>query len=262
MNIHPTAIVEGGAEIAADAVIGPYCLVGPDVEIGPRAELIAHVVVAGDTVIGARTRVWPFASIGHQPQDLKYRGEATRLEIGADCMIREHVTVNPGTAGGGGLTRIGAHCLLMAGAHVAHDCRIGEHVVLANGATLGGHVEVGDHAIIGGLSGVHQFVRIGAHAIVGGMSGVERDVIPFGSAMGNRAELVGLNLVGLKRRGVAREIIEALRGAYAMIFEGGGPLAEGAARAGERWPDVAEVQTLVAFIAAGSPRQLCLPREG
>ncbi|HSF94911.1 MAG TPA: acyl-ACP--UDP-N-acetylglucosamine O-acyltransferase [Thermohalobaculum sp.] len=260
MTIHPTAIVEDGARLAGDVSIGPYCVVGRDAELGGGVELISHVAVAGRTRIGPRTLVWPFASIGHQPQDLKFRGEPSTLEIGADCMIREGVTVNPGTTGGGLATRIGAGCLLMAGSHVAHDCRVGDKVVLANNAILAGHVEIGDFAILGGNSAVHQFVRIGAHAIVGGMSGVDRDVIPFGSALGNRAYLGGLNMVGLKRRKFGRAAMDALRAAYRMIFEAGQTLQEGAHRAGEAYPEVPEVRQLVAFIQADSSRSFCTPK--
>jgi len=262
VTVHPTAIVEDGARIAEGAVIGPYCVVGAGVELAGAAELISHVVVAGRTRIGERTRIWPFASIGHQPQDLKYRGEDSRLEIGAGCMIREHVTVNPGTAGGGMLTVVGDGCLLMAGAHVAHDCRVGSRVVMANAATLAGHVEVGDSAVIGGLSAVHQHVRIGTHAMVGGMSGVEKDVAPYCSAIGNRAVLAGLNLVGLKRSGFGRGDVKALKAAYEMIFGGDGSLAGRAARAAEAFPEIGPVRTLAGFIAAGSARSFCTPREG
>lgn len=262
MTIHPTAVVADGARVETGAVIGPFCVVGANVELAERVELVSHVVVAGRTRVGPGTRIWPFASVGHQPQDLKYRGEASRLEIGARCSIREHVTVNPGTAGGGMVTRIGDGCLVMAGAHVAHDCRLGEGVVMVNAATLGGHVEVGDHAVIGGLSAVHQHVRIGAHAMIGGMSGVERDVPPFCSAVGNRAVLAGLNLVGLKRRGFGRDDLQALRAAYHMIFAGDGPLAARAAAAAAAFPGSPPVQALASFIAAGSPRGFCLPRAG
>ena len=262
MTIHPTAIVEDGARLAGDVTIGPYCTVGPQVTLAEGVELVSHVALAGRTSVGAGTRIWPFASIGHQPQDLKYRGEESWLEIGAGCMIREHVTMNPGTAGGGLHTRVGSDCLFMMGCHVGHDCRIGDHVVMANNAILGGHVEVGEFAFLGGLSAVHQYVRIGAHAMVGGMSGVDKDVIPYGSVIGNRAELGGLNLVGLKRRGFGRDTIHALRGAYRMIFEGEGTLAERAARAGEAYAEVEPVQQMVAFIRAGSSRNLCTPRDG
>lgn len=262
MTIHATAIVEDGARMAGNVTIGPYCTIGPHVNLAEGVELVSHVTVAGHTHIGAEVRIWPFASIGHQPQDLKYRGEDSYLDIGAGCMIREHVTMNPGTEGGGLYTRVGANCLLMAGCHVAHDCQIGNNAVLANNVILAGHVEIGEYTILGGMSAVHQFVRIGAYAMVGGKSGVDKDVIPYGSVMGNRAELGGLNMVGLKRRGVDRDTIHALRGAYRLIFEGGGALVENAARAGETYPDVAPVQRIVKFIGAGSTRNFCTPRDG
>lgn len=265
MSIHPTAIVEDGARLAEGVTVGPYCMVGPRAVLEAGVELLAQVVIAGETHIGRGARVWPFAALGHQPQDLKYRGEPTRLEIGAGAMIREHVTVHTGTAGGGGVTRIGAGCLVMSGCHIAHDCRLGERVIVASNSALGGHVEVGEQAVIGGASAIQQRVRIGAHAFVGGLSGVDRDVIPYGAAVGNRAVLTGLNLVGLKRQGVAQEDIEALRAAYRMIFGAGGPglpdIAERAGEAAAAWPDVRPVQRLAAFVRAAPERHLCLPRE-
>ena len=266
MTVHPTAIVEDGARVAGDVTIGPFCTVGPRVTLAEGVELVSHVAVAGNTSVGAGTRVWPFASIGHQPQDLKFRGEESWLEIGAGCMIREHVTMNPGTSGGGLHTRVGSNCLFMMGCHLGHDCRIGDNVIMANNTILAGHVEIGEFAFLGGLSAVHQYVRIGAHSMVGGMSGVDKDVIPFGSVIGNRAELGGLNLVGLKRRGFGRDTIHALRGAYRMIFHGEGSgeggLAERAARAGEAYPQFEPVQQVVAFIRAGGARNFCTPRDG
>ena len=258
-RVHPTAIVESGARLAPNVTIGPYCLVGPDVEIETGVELVAHVVVGGRTKIGAGSKIYPFASIGLPPQDLKYKGEPSRLVIGKNVIVREHVTMNPGTSGGGMETRVGDHCLFMVGAHVAHDCRIGDHVIFVNSATVGGHVVVGEWAILGGLSAVHQFVRIGRHAMIGGMSGVENDVIPYGSVMGNRAHLAGLNIVGLKRRGFSRDTIHDLRKAYRLIFAQEGTI-------GERLDDVAElfakneaVMEIVAFIKAESSRSICQP---
>ena len=262
MTLHPTAVVEPGATLGEGVTVGPYCVVGADVVLAEGVTLVSHVAVAGRTTIGPRTRVWPFASIGHQPQDLKYAGEPSRLEIGADCMIREHVTANPGTTGGGMVTRIGDGCLMMMGAHVGHDCQVGDGVIMANNATLAGHVAVGDHAFLGGLSAVHQFVRLGAHCMVGGMAGVEKDVIPFGTVLGNRAELGGLNVVGLRRRGFDRETIQALRAAYRMIFEGGGTLAERAAEAAAAWEGVPAVQEMARFILSDSSRKFCTPRHG
>ena len=261
-DIHPTAIVEEGARVGAGVRIGPFSLVGRDVELGDEVELASHVVVVGHTRIGPGTRIWPFASIGHRPQDLKYAGETSYLEVGARNMIREHVTMNPGTTGGGLTTRVGDGGLFMMGAHVGHDCQLGNNVILANNATLAGHVTIGDFAFLGGLSAVHQFVRIGAHAMVGGMSGVEKDVIPFGTVIGNRAELGGLNMVGLRRRGFDRETIQALRDAYRSIFYGEGSLAERATIVGQRHRDVGPVQEMVAFILADSSRHFCTPRDG
>lgn len=259
-SLHPTAIVDDGAEIAEGVRIGPYCIVGGEVRLGEGAELIAHVVVTGRTEIGPRTRVFPFASIGHRPQDLKYRGEPSRLEIGADNVIREHVTINPGTEGGGMVTRVGDRCMLMVGAHVAHDCQVGNGVIMANNATLGGHVEIDDFAILGGLSAVHQFARIGRHAMVGGMSGVENDVIPYGSVLGNRAFLSGLNIIGLKRRGFAREVIHDLRKAYRLLFAEEGTMAERIADVAEAFAAVEPVMEIVDFIRSDSSRAICQPK--
>ncbi len=225
-DIHSTAIVDKAARVGEGAVVGPYCVVGPKVQLGEGVRLLSHVVIDGQTRIGNGTVVYPFASIGHQPQDLKYKGEASTLEIGQNNQIREYVTMNPGTEGGGMVTRVGDNGLFMVGAHVAHDCQIGNNVIMANNATLGGHVIIGDYAIIGGLAAVHQFVRIGAHAMIGGMSGVENDVIPYGMVKGERAHLAGLNVVGLERRGFGRDDIHALRSAYRMLFSAEGTMAE------------------------------------
>jgi UDP-N-acetylglucosamine acyltransferase len=260
-SIHPTAIVDHEAQLGEDVAIGPYCVVGPEVVLGDGVVLHSHVVVEGRTRVGARTQVFPFASLGHRPQDLKYAGEASALEIGTDCMIREHVTMNPGTSGGGMLTSVGDHCLFMVGAHVAHDCRVGHNVIMANNATLAGHVKVGDYAIVGGLSAVHQFVRIGAHAMIGGMSGIEQDVIPYGLAMGDRARLSGVNIVGLKRRGFEKPEIQSLLAAYEDLFAGEGTLAERARRVAEAHPDNTVVQGIVKFIEADSSRALCQPKR-
>jgi UDP-N-acetylglucosamine acyltransferase len=256
-TIHPTAVVEPGAELGPDVRIGPFCHVGPRVVLDDGVELLSHVVIAGITRIGPRTRIFPFASIGHQPQDLKYQGEESRLEIGADNIVREYVTMNPGTQGGGMQTRVGDACLFMASAHVAHDCRLGDHVIMANNATLAGHITIGDYAFLGGLSAVHQFVRIGAHAMIGGITGVERDVIPYGMVVGDRARLTGLNIIGLQRRGFSRDEIQALRTAYQMIFgEELGTLADRVNEAAERFPEIRPVQDVVAFIRADSSRGL------
>lgn len=259
--IHPTAIIEKGAEIGADVSIGPYCVVGPDAVLGAGVRLKSHVVIDGRTSIGAGTEIFPFASIGTAPQDKKFKGEASRLEIGTRCSIREHVTINPGTEGGGLLTKIGDDCLIMIGAHVAHDCMIGNHVILVNNATLAGHVHVGDHAIIGGNSAVHQFVRIGAHAMIGGMSGVENDVIPYGTVMGERARLAGLNLVGLERRGFDKTQINALRSAYRMLFAPEGTFAERLDGVADQYGSLDVVGQIISFIRNKSSRPICQPRS-
>ncbi|GAB6053499.1 acyl-ACP--UDP-N-acetylglucosamine O-acyltransferase [Magnetospira thiophila] len=262
-NIHPTAIVDPQARIGKDVQIGPYCCIGKDVVLEENVILKSHVVVAGRTTVGARTRIFPFASIGHEPQDLKYAGEPSQLIIGTDNTIREHVTMNPGTEGGGMLTQVGNGCLFMMGSHVAHDCRVGDSVILANNATLAGHVRVGDFGILGGLSAVHQFVRIGRHAMVGGMSGVENDVIPYGSVMGNRARLSGLNIVGLKRRSFSRDTIHDIRKAYRLIFAQEGTMSERLADLVEDFANNEPVMEIVDFIRdESSSRGVCLPADG
>ena len=261
-EIHPTAIVESGAELGEGVAIGPYCTVGHDAVLGNGVRLVSHVVVAGRTTIGADTCVYPFASIGLPPQDLKYRGEPSRLEIGAANTIREHVTMNPGTEGGGMVTRVGDNGLFMTGTHVAHDCKIGNHVICANNATLGGHVVVDDFAIIGGLAAVHQNCRIGAHAIIGGVSAVVQDVIPYGSATGDRARLIGLNVVGLRRRDFSRTDIQALRTAYRLLFAEEGTLAERLEDVALMYSDNVPVMDIVTFIRADSNRAICQPKAG
>ncbi len=258
-TIHSTALVEDGAKIGENVSIGPYCMVGADVILDDGVSLVSHVVVAGKTSIGANTKIFPFASIGHQPQDLKYKGEPSELAIGCNNVIREHVTMNPGTEGGGMKTRVGNNCLFMVAAHVAHDCTIGDHVILVNNATLGGHVSIDEWAIIGGLSAVHQFVRIGRHAMIGGMSGVEKDVIPYGSITGNRARLQGLNVVGLKRRSFSRDTIHALRNAYRLLFAPEGTMAERLEDVAELMKDVEPVMEIVDFIRADTSRSICQP---
>ncbi len=260
-NVHPTAIIAPSVKLAAGVSIGPYCVLDGDITIGEGTTLNSHVVISGHTTIGKRCRIFPFASLGHAPQDLKFKGEKSQLVIGDDNVIREYVTMNPGTEGGGMLTKVGSHCLFMIGVHVAHDCRVGDHVILANNATLAGHVEVGDHVIIGGLSAVHQFVRIGAHAMIGGMSGVEHDVIPFGSVIGERANLAGLNLVGLKRRGFDRDTIHALRNAYKLLFEDAdGTLADRADKLRQDYSKVEAVMDILVFMNEKGSRSLCVPK--
>jgi UDP-N-acetylglucosamine acyltransferase len=258
-EIHPTALVAEGAEIGTDVKIGPYSIVGSAVKLGDGVELVSHVIVEGITSVGSNTRIFPFASIGHQPQDLKYNGELSKLEIGCNNVIREHVTMNPGTEGGGMLTSVGNNCLFMMGSHVAHDCHIKDHVILVNNATLGGHVNIDEWAIIGGLSAIHQFVRIGRHSMIGGMSGIENDVIPYGSVIGNRARLQGLNVVGLKRRNFDRETIHGLRSAYRLMFAPEGTLAERLDDVAEMMCDIEPVMEIVDFIRADSSRSICQP---
>lgn len=223
-TIHPTAIIEEGAQIGAGCFIGPYCMVSKHVVLGENVTLKGHVVVDGRTTVGEGTTIYPFASIGTAPQDLKYAGEPSELIIGKNNVIREHATMNPGTKSGGMKTVVGDNCLFMMATHVAHDCILGDNVIMANNATLGGHVTVGDRVLIGGLAAVHQFVRIGAFAVIGGMSGVESDVIPYGRVKGERASLAGLNLVGLERGGFDKTQIRVIQKAFKAIFDGSGNL--------------------------------------
>ena len=261
-SIHPTAIVEDGATLGDGVLIGPYCIVGKDSKLGDGVQMLSHAVVTGRTTIGARSKIFPFASIGHQPQDLKYAGEPSTLEIGSDTTIREHVTINPGTAGGGMITRIGDRCLIMIGVHIGHDCIIGNNVIMSNNVTFAGHCRVDDFVVMSGYSGSTQFVHIGAHAFVGGLSKVEKHLIPYGTAVGNPAELSGLNLVGLKRRGFDREAIHNLRTAYRMIFSTEGTLRERVDDAAAIFPNDVLVQDVVKFIIAAKDAPLTLPRNG
>lgn len=261
-QIHSTAIVAPGAMLAEDVVVGPYSVIGERVALGPGVRISAHVVIDGRTAIGAGTRIFPFAAIGLEPQDLKYRGEDSALVIGRNNRIREYVTMNPGTTGGGLVTRVGDDCLFMVGVHIAHDCQIGDHVIMANNATLAGHVIVEEHAFLGGLCAVHQFVRIGRHAMIGGMSGVERDVIPYGQVMGERARLTGLNIVGMQRRGFTRDDIQGLRSAYQVLFGAEGTLVERVDETSHKFKGVRPVDDIIEFIRADSSRAFCQPKEG
>ena len=256
-RIHRSAVIEEGARIGAGCVLGPFCVVGPEVVLGEGVELRSHTVVTGRTEIGAGSIVFPFACVGEVPQDLKYAGEATRLVIGARCRIREGATLNPGTEGGGGVTQVGDDCLFMTGAHVGHDVRVGDGVILANQAALAGHCVIGDGVIIGGLSGVHQYVRIGAGAIIGAVTMVTHDVMPYGLVQGPRGMLEGLNLVGLKRRGLDRAAIGAMRAAYDALAHGDGPLAERARRLSDS-PDP-HVREMVGFLLEPSHRSFLHP---
>lgn len=259
-QIHPTAVIAEGAVIGQNVKIGPYCVVGANVRLDNNVELKSHVVVDGYTSIGEDTVVYPFASLGTAPQDLKFKGEKSQLIIGKNNKIREHVTMNPGTEGDKMKTVVGDNCLFMMSSHVAHDCIVGNNVILANNATLAGHVEVGDYAIIGGLSAVHQFVRIGSFAMIGGMSGVEYDVIPFGLVKGERAQLAGLNYVGLERRGFSREQIQLLMKAFKQIFEGEGTLAERTQMVAKAFASEETVMRIIEFITAKEGRSVLQPR--
>ncbi len=258
-KIHATAIIEDGAQIGADVEIGPFCHIGPEVALGDGSVLKSHVVLAGRTRIGARARIFPFASIGHQPQDLKYKDEPSTLTIGDDCLIREGVTMNPGTEGGTMTTSVGDRCAFLANSHVGHDCRVGSNVILSNNVMLAGHVTVGDFVIMGGGSAVIQFARVGSHAFVGGLAGVENDLIPYGMATGNRAHLIGLNLVGLRRRNFDRDQINTLRRAYRQLFAEEGTLKERVEDVATEFAGVPLVEEVVAFIRAGGDRAICGP---
>jgi UDP-N-acetylglucosamine acyltransferase len=259
-RIDPTARVADAAKIGANVEIGPYCIIGPDVAIGDGCRLLAHVHVAGATTIGPRALIYPFASLGTPPQSVHYKGEPSRLLIGADCVIRESVTMNTGTAGGRMETRVGERCMFMAYAHVGHDCVVGSDVTFANGGTLGGHCTVGDFVFMGGYAAVHQFVRIGERAVIGGLSGVVHDVIPFSAALGERAKLAGLNIVGLKRGGLSRPQIHALRHAYRMLFAGPGTVLESAERVAAEFSSDQNVQRIVQFVREAGKRRLTTPR--
>ena len=257
-TIHPSAVIEDGAVIGAGCEVGPFCHVGPEVTLGRAVRLMSHVVVQGWTEIGDETLVHPFAVIGGIPQDLKFRGERTRLVVGKRNRIREHVTMNTGTEGGGGVTRVGDDGLFMAGCHVAHDSQVGDRVILVNNAALAGHCVIEDDVIIGGLSGVHQWVRIGRGAIIGAVTMVTNDVIPYGLVQAPRGVLDGLNLVGLKRKGVARSDITALRAAFQMLAQGEGAFVDRARRLGAE-TESEYVRQIVDFVTADSDRHFLTP---
>lgn len=260
-NIHPNAIVEEGAIVGAGCEIGPFAHVGADVTLGAGCILKSHAVVAGWTEIGAETTIYPFASVGHAPQDLKYAGERTKLEIGAKNRIREGVTLNPGTVGGGGMTKIGDNNLLMVNVHIGHDCILGSNIVIANGVSLGGHVIVEDNVIMGGHSAIHQFCRIGTGSMLAGFAAVAEDVIPYGMVHGNRADLTGLNLVGLKRRGFEKADIHSLRGAFKDVFHGeAGTLQERLVIALNDYPNSGLVAQLAGFVQSKTSRGICTPK--
>ena len=257
--IHPSAIVSENAKLGSGVKIGPYCIVGEHVKLGDHVELKAHVVVDGHTEIGENTTVYPFVSLGSAPQDLKYDGEPSKLVIGKNNVIREYTTMNPGTADGGMLTKVGDHCLFMMSTHVAHDCQVGDRVIMANNATLAGHVHVGDFVIIGGLSAVHQFVRLGDHAIIGGMSGVENDVIPYGRVKGERAHLAGLNLIGLERRGFDKADIRVMQRAFNQLFGEEGTMDQRIDSVAEDYSDNETAMKIIEFAKAKTKFPLCQP---
>ncbi len=257
--IHPQAVVEAGAQLGAGCRIGPFCHIGPDVVLGDGVELKSHVAVAGHTRIGAETVVWPFASLGHQPQDLKFEGEPSELVIGARNMIRESVTMNPGTKGGGMMTRVGDDGLFMVNVHVGHDCQVGNGVVIANNVSLAGHVSIADNVVIGGHAGIHQWCRIGRGAMIGMLSAVSADVIPYGTVMGDAARLAGLNLVGLKRRGVDKTELMQLRAAFKEIISSEGTFKERVQAVGKAQAENELVQEVVAFVMGNSDRAFCQP---
>jgi len=257
--IDPTARIAEGAAIAPRAMIGPYCVIGPNVTIGEGCTLVAHVHVTGHTTIGPRTKIYPFASLGTPPQSVKYRGGPTRLEIGAGCDIREHVTMNLGTEDAGGITRVGDRGFFMVGSHVGHDCHVGDDVTLANNAVLGGHAVLGDRVVLGGGAAIHQFVRIGESAMVSGVSGVAADIIPFGFAIGQRAVLDGLNVVGMRRRGFSRADIHRLRSAYDALFLSEGVFRDRLDRVEREFAGDELIGKMLAFIRAGQSRPLMHP---
>jgi UDP-N-acetylglucosamine acyltransferase len=248
MSVHPTAIVAPGARLHPSVEVGPYAVIGPQVEIGAGTVVGPHAVIEGRTRLGQRNRVFQFASVGAQPQDLKYAGEDSALEIGDENLIREFTTLHKGTTGGGGVTRIGNRNLFMAYAHVAHDCQVGSGCVFANSATLGGHVEVGDHVILGGLAAVHQFTRLGQHAFIAGGSMVVMDVPPFCTAQGDRAELAGVNSIGLARHGFSEEQISRVKEAYRILFRSKLPLEDAVERLRTELGDQIEIQVLLGFV--------------
>jgi UDP-N-acetylglucosamine acyltransferase len=260
MAIDPTARVADGARCDDSVEIGPYCLVGPQVELAHGVRLLAHVNVTGATAIGEGTVVYPFSSLGTPPQSIHYRGGPTKLVIGAHCELRESVTMNTGTEDGGGVTRVGGRCSFMVGSHVGHDCQVGDNVTLANNVVLGGHVSVGDHTFLGGHVAIHQFVRIGEGVMMAGMSAARDDIIPFGFALGQTGALVGLNIVGLRRRGATRAEMHRIRRAYRSLFFIEGRIADRVEAVAREFPDDPMVGKIITFIRAGGKRPLMRPR--
>jgi len=261
--IDQTARIAAGAQLADDVEVGPYCIIGPQVKLAAGVKLLSHVNIQGVTSIGAGTEVYPFASLGTPPQSMRYRGGPTELVIGAKCRIRENVTVNTGTEDGGGVTRVGDNCFLMAGSHIAHDCIVGNSVTFANNAVIGGHVEVGDFTFFGGHCAVHQFVRVGESVMVAGYSAIRDDVIPYGFVLYPVARLAGLNIVGMKRRGLEKPAIQAVRSAYQILFESEGEFAPRIDRAEAEYGSVPEVAKIIAFLrSAKRPVMMTTLRGG
>ena len=260
-SIDPSTRVADGARLGADVEIGPYCVVGPDVELGDGVQLHPHVHVAGHTKIGPRTVVYPFASLGTPPQSVQYRGGPTRLVIGAENIIREHVTINTGTEDGGGETRVGDKCFIMIGTHVGHDCIVGNEVTLVNDVLLAGHCQIGDFAVLSGGAALHQFVRVGPMAFIGGNSAIAKDLLPYCTTLGMPGEFRGLNLVGLRRRGLTRADITTLRAALRLLFEDTGPMRGRADRLAAAYPGDKNVERIVDFIRAGDKRPFLLPER-
>ncbi len=259
MKIHPSSIIEDGAVLGDDVEVGPFCRVGHQVKLGNNVSLQSHVVITGNTIIGDNARIFPFASIGQEPQDLKFGGEETSLVIGNNCLIREGVTINTGTEGGGSKTSIGDNCVLLANSHVAHDCHLRNNIILSNNVMLAGHCHIDDNVICGGGSAVHQFSRIGRNSFLGGLAGIEGDVIPFGMMIGARANLVGLNVIGMKRSGIERASIKAANSAYKLIFAGDIPIRDVVKQLRETADDAMVIEILD-FIDAAKDRQLCKPK--
>ncbi|MEO5376447.1 MAG: acyl-ACP--UDP-N-acetylglucosamine O-acyltransferase [Magnetococcus sp. DMHC-6] len=254
--IHPTAVIDPGAQLGQEVHIGPYSVIGAHVVLKDRVKIGAHSVVEGHTVIDEETQVYHFVSLGQAPQDLHYAGEPTRLEIGKRCLIREYASLHVGTVAGGGITRVGNDCMLMCYVHVAHDCQLGDRIIMANGATLAGHVEIGDMANIGGLTAVHQFVRIGRNAFIGGASAISMDVVPFAMAAGNRASITGVNVIGMRRSGFSEEVIKAVRKAHRLIFQSNLRLEPAIEEVNRQFSDVSQVQLVVKFLQS-STRGIC-----
>lgn len=261
MSIHPSSIVSPSAYIGNGVKIGAFCIVGPDVILGDNVELKSHVVIDGRTKIGADTVIYPFASIGQAPQILKYNGEKSEVVIGKKNTIREYVTIQAGSEGGGMITSVGDNCLFMVGVHIGHDCKVGNNVVMANYASLAGHVEIGDFVVIGGLAAVHQFVRVGSHAMIGGVSAVVRDLIPFGMAVSERAHLDGVNLTGMKRRGFDKNEILAAKKAVEMLFDQKHVLSDNMHQVGSEFTNNKIVEQILDFMSKDTTRSFCCPER-